>query len=62
MTFGLEEFQKNFQGVFNFLLEKKGRLSPDFALLGIMLVTLYLSLDELGHSYDVKKAYHSHKE
>lgn len=57
MRFDLETFQKSFQAVFDFMMKKKARLSPDFVLLGIMLVTLYLSLEELGLSHQVDQAY-----
>jgi hypothetical protein len=57
MTFRLETFQKSFQAVFSFLMEKKVHLTTDFLLLGVMLVTLYLSLEELGGEYSVAAIY-----
>lgn len=57
MAFSLQEFQQSFQKVFDFLLQKKGELKPDFIILGIMLVTLYLALEELSGVYEVKRAY-----
>ncbi|MBY0515294.1 MAG: hypothetical protein K2P81_00190 [Bacteriovoracaceae bacterium] len=57
MKFKLDEFQKSFQSVFSFLLEKKVKLTTDFLLLGVMLVTLYLSLEELGGDYPVAEIY-----
>lgn len=57
MAFELEKFQASFQAVFNFLMEKKVKLTTDFLLLGVMLVTLYLSLEELGGDYPVAKIY-----
>jgi hypothetical protein len=58
MSFKLSEFQASFQKIFAFLMEKKVHLTTDFMLLGIMLVTLYLSLEELGGEYPVAKIYH----
>jgi predicted unusual protein kinase regulating ubiquinone biosynthesis (AarF/ABC1/UbiB family) len=58
MEFRLDTFQKSFQSVFAFLLEKKVRLSTDFLLLGIMLVTLYMALEECGGEYEVARIYH----
>jgi predicted unusual protein kinase regulating ubiquinone biosynthesis (AarF/ABC1/UbiB family) len=57
MSFKLETFQKSFQAVFTFLMEKKVHLTTDFLLLGVMLVTLYLSLEELGGEYSVAAIY-----
>lgn len=58
MAFNLEAFQKSFQTVFAFLLEKKVKLTTDFLLLGVMLVTLYLSLEEIGGEFAVAEIYH----
>lgn len=58
MAFRLKSFQQSFQAVFAFLLEKKVKLTTDFLLLGVMLVTLYLALEELGDEYPVAKIYH----
>ncbi len=57
MSFKLSEFQTSFQKIFAFLMEKKVKLTTDFMLLGIMLVTLYLSLEELGGEYPVANIY-----
>lgn len=57
MKFRLATFQQSFQAVFTFLLEKKVHLTTDFLLLGVMLVTLYLSLEELGGEYPVAAIY-----
>ncbi len=59
MRFELAGFQHSFQAVFQFLLEKKVQLTTDFLLLGVMLVTLYLALEELGGEYPVAKIYRS---
>lgn len=57
MRFELQAFQRSFQKVFQLLLEKKVQLSTDFVLLGIMLVTLYSALEELGGEFHVARAY-----
>ncbi len=53
MTFRLSEFHSAFHDVFEFLVEKSMRLTPDFLTLGVLLVTLYASLEELGERHDV---------
>jgi hypothetical protein len=55
--FTLNHFQKSFHHIFEFLMIKKSHISTDFMILGVMLVTLYLSLEKLGRSYDVKKIF-----
>lgn len=62
MEFKLALFQKSFQNVFSFLMEKKVKLSTDFLILGVMLVTLYLSLEEIGGSYHVADVYKRSKQ
>jgi hypothetical protein len=57
MRFSLGQFQKTFVSVFEFLIEKKVRLSSEFMLFGIYLVTLYLSLEASGASHDVGRIY-----
>lgn len=61
MEFKLASFQESFQNVFSFLMKKKVKLSTDFLILGVMLVTLYLSLEELGGSYPVADIYKKSK-
>jgi hypothetical protein len=57
MSFNLKTFQDSFHNVFDFLMKKKVKLSTDFLILGVMLVTLYLNLEELGGSYPVAEIY-----
>jgi len=57
MKFELEAFQHSFQNVFKFLMERKVQLGPDFVLLGLNLITLYLALEELGQSWSVPQHY-----
>ncbi len=62
MEFHLATFQDSFQNVFDFLMKKKVKLSTDFLILGVMLVTLYLSLEELGGNYPVADIYNRSKQ
>jgi hypothetical protein len=57
MRFSLEDFQKTFLSVFEFLMEKKVRLSSEFMLFGAYLVTLYLALQKAGGSHEVGRIY-----
>jgi hypothetical protein len=50
-------YMDSFDSPFLFLRDKKIRLCEDFLFLGIMLLTLYLHLESLGGSYDVKAAF-----
>lgn len=57
MHFKLENFQQSFQKVFEFMVQKKAKLGGDFLLLGILLLTLYLGLEELGQRHEVDRLY-----
>ncbi|MBU6154237.1 MAG: hypothetical protein KGP28_08030 [Bdellovibrionales bacterium] len=57
MRFSLRQFQENFLKIFEFLLRKKVRLSSEFMIFGIYLVTLYLSLEKYGSEHEVKSLY-----
>ena|GEM_PF-914824 len=57
MRFTLAGFQESFLRIFQFLLRKKVRLSSEFMVFGIYLVTLYLALEEGGHSHAVKSLF-----
>lgn len=57
ISFNLKEFQDSFKNIFHFLMEKKVKLSTDFLLLGVVLTTLYLSMEKIGGEHDVKQAY-----
>jgi hypothetical protein len=54
MSFNLKDFQESFLRIFQFLVEKKVRLSSEFMVFGIYLVTLYLTLEEGGYHHSVK--------
>lgn len=55
--FNLEHFQKSFSAIFKTLIKNKIRLDKNFLYLGVMLVTLYMALDEIGGDYDVAKIF-----
>lgn len=57
VKFSIEEFHRTFFLVFEFLSKKKVRLVPDFFALGVMLVTLYMHLEELNEVHDVLKQF-----
>lgn len=57
MRFNLEDFQKTFLSVFEFLMEKKVSLSSEFMLFGAYLVTLYLALQKAGGNHEVGRIY-----
>lgn len=61
LHFSLASFQQSFQKVFDFIIEKKGTLGSDFVLLGIMLVTMYMSLEELGQPHLIAAQYEKAK-
>jgi hypothetical protein len=57
MPFKISHLQESIIKMSNFLLKKKVKISKDFLYLGICLVTLYSTLDELGQEHMVKKIY-----
>lgn len=57
VKFSLEHFKKSFGNIFTTLLKNKIRLDKNFLYLGIMLVTLYISLDAIGGEYNVSKIF-----
>ncbi len=57
MRFSLRQFQETFLKIFEFLLRKKVKLSSEFMIFGIYLVTLYLSLEKYGGEHEVKSLY-----
>jgi hypothetical protein len=56
-TFNLEKFNQSIISMSNFMLNKKVTISKDFLYLGIYLVTMYSTLEELGGTYPVKQIY-----
>jgi predicted unusual protein kinase regulating ubiquinone biosynthesis (AarF/ABC1/UbiB family) len=57
ITFTMKDFQASFAKIFQTLVKNKIQLDKNFLYLGIMLVTLYLSLDELAGEYDVSSIF-----
>ena len=57
MAFNLKSFQESFLKIFQFLVEKKVRLSSEFMVFGIYLVTLYLTLEQGGFQHSVKSIF-----
>jgi hypothetical protein len=57
MRFELKGFQETFLRIFQFLVRKKVRLSSEFMMFGIYLVTLYLSLESYASEHSVKALY-----
>lgn len=57
VAFTMAGFQKSFTEIFKTLVKNKIKLDKNFLYLGIMLVTLYVSLDEIGGAYDVSKIF-----
>lgn len=52
--FELEKFHLSFMKLFNFLIGHKTKLRSDFIVLGAYLVSLYMTLELLGTSHQVK--------
>jgi predicted unusual protein kinase regulating ubiquinone biosynthesis (AarF/ABC1/UbiB family) len=57
MSFDLSHFQETFLKLFQFLLRKKVKLSSEFMIFGVFLVTLYLSLEGYQSSHAVKSLF-----
>jgi hypothetical protein len=57
VKFSVSEFSESFYELFHYFVKNEVELSKDFIFLGIYLVTLYLHLEELDESFDVKSAF-----
>lgn len=57
VQFNLKNFQDSFYDLFHFFLRHNIKLRSEFLFLGVYLATLYLSLEEIGGSYDVQKTF-----
>jgi len=55
--FKVAHFTASFERLFQFLLKEKIVLHPDFLYLGMYLASLYIHLESLGGSYDVRRAF-----
>ncbi len=57
VNFSLQNLQKSFNSIFTFFLQEDIELNPEFAVLGINLVTLYLTLEQIPFAINVKRAF-----
>ncbi len=57
IRFSLSDLQKSFNEIFSFFIKKNIPLNPEFAVLGLALVTLYNELQKISHPLDVKSAF-----
>jgi hypothetical protein len=57
IRFSLSDLQKSFNEIFSFFIKKNIPLNPEFAVLGLALVTLYSELQKISHPLDVKGAF-----
>ncbi|MBC7712453.1 MAG: hypothetical protein H7177_03895 [Rhizobacter sp.] len=58
IAFDMDVFKESFAQIFKTLVKNKIELDKNFLYLGIMLVTLYITLDQIGGSYDVSTLFH----
>jgi len=57
IRFELQKFQMTFANIFRLCAEAERKLHPEFAVLGILLLTLYENLEPSGETFDVRGAY-----
>ena len=57
IKFDVSEFSESFYELFHFFVNNEVELETDFIFLGIYLVTLYMHLEELEESFDVRAAF-----
>lgn len=57
VQFSLSKLQSSFDAIFSFFLKEDIPLNPEFAVLGINLVTLYLTLEKIPHPINVSEAF-----
>ena len=57
VSFEMKHFTDSFHKVFDKIFHQNKQLNEDFVYLGIYLVTLYLHLEKLGGSYNVRRAF-----
>lgn len=57
VKFSLKNLQDSFNVIFSYFLKEDIPLNPEFAILGVYLVTLYLTLQEFPHALDVRDAF-----
>lgn len=57
VSFTMDGFKHSFTEIFKTLVKNQVLLDKNFLYLGIMLVTLYMTLNKTGESYDVSKIF-----
>ena len=57
VKFRVSKFSESFYELFHFFVTNEVELETDFIFLGIYLVTLYMHLEELDESFDVRAAF-----
>jgi hypothetical protein len=57
VKFEVSKFSESFYELFHFFVTNEVELETDFIFLGIYLVTLYMHLEELDESFDVRAAF-----
>lgn len=57
VKFSLKELQESFNVIFSYFLKNDIALNPEFAVLGVCLATLYLSLQSIPVPLDVSAAF-----
>lgn len=57
VKFSLDHLQESFNAIFSFFLKEDIPLNPEFAVLGINLVTMYLTLQNISTPLDVKAVF-----
>ena len=59
VSFSIEHFKSSFHAVFEEAQSSDAKFHPELTFVGVMLVTLYLSLEALGEKYPVNEVYYS---
>jgi hypothetical protein len=57
VQFELHSFQENFVEILKAISQNKNKLNTEFLVLGLMLITLYASLERIGKPIHVKKCF-----
>lgn len=57
VNFSLKHLQESFNAIFSFFLKEDIPLNPEFAVLGVYLVTLYLTLEQIPYALSVRDAF-----
>ena len=53
--FSIDAFKASFDELFSFFVSHDYKLHSDFVFVGFYLITLYLTLEQLGQSHNVRK-------